>query len=96
MKCAVLNCDNNTSSKSKELSFFSFPKNEKASKQWEVFCGNTQKINTRTALICSEHFKADDIVGGLAFEIGVYAGEKSAQLIIHFVIVHSTNDLSFN
>lgn len=70
MKCAVLNCDNNTLTRNKELSFFSFPKNESSSKQWQEFCGNPKKINTKIALICSEHFKADDIVGGLAFEIG--------------------------
>lgn len=95
MKCAVLNCDNNTLIETKEYSFFSFPKNEKLSKQWQEFCGNPQKIDTQTALICSVHFKADDIVGGLAFEMGLYQAREEPS-INYLYAVHSTNDLSLN
>ncbi|XP_034665070.1 zinc finger protein 62 homolog isoform X3 [Drosophila subobscura] len=73
MRCAVLNCNSakTASDKNSQLCFFKFPKNADLAKQWLSFCGNKDALNMKNASVCMKHFKDDDIVGALKFELGL-------------------------
>ncbi|EDW38390.1 GL12036 [Drosophila persimilis] len=73
MRCAVLNCKNarTASEKNQDLCFFKFPRNADLAKQWVSFCGNKNALNLKNASICIKHFKDEDIVGALKFELGL-------------------------
>ncbi|XP_034131071.1 zinc finger protein 155 isoform X1 [Drosophila guanche] len=73
MRCAVLNCNSakTASDKNSQLCFFKFPKNADLAKQWLSFCGNEDALNMKNASVCMKHFKDDDIVGALKFELGL-------------------------
>jgi len=78
MKCAVHNCTNKFKSRQKhsqQFSFFSFPKNPDVLKSWLTFCrkNNTDKLKPyQKSVICNEHFKEEDIQGGLQFQMGLF------------------------
>ncbi|KAH8311795.1 hypothetical protein KR044_008064 [Drosophila immigrans] len=77
MKCAVHNCTNKFKSRQKhsqQFSFFSFPKNPETLKKWFLFCRKSSKDKLKSYLksvICNEHFKEEDIQGGLQFQMGL-------------------------
>ncbi|XP_060648637.1 zinc finger protein 236 [Drosophila nasuta] len=77
MKCAVHNCTNKFKSRQKhsqQYSFFSFPKNPETLKKWFLFCRKNSKDKLKSYLksvICNEHFKEEDIQGGLQFQMGL-------------------------
>ncbi|KAH8359801.1 hypothetical protein KR093_008913 [Drosophila rubida] len=77
MKCAVHNCTNKFKSRQKhsqQFSFFSFPKNPEILKKWFLFCRKNNKDKVKSYLksvICNEHFKEEDIQGGLQFQMGL-------------------------
>ncbi|XP_017473563.1 PREDICTED: THAP domain-containing protein 5-like isoform X1 [Rhagoletis zephyria] len=71
MQCAVWNCVNERKNKEAKKSFFVFPKDEKLREKWLEFCGRPAGFKLKTWRICMDHFKKEDIVGGLAFEMGL-------------------------
>lgn len=79
MKCAVHNCANKFKAKQKhsqQFSFFSFPKNPDVLKEWISFCRKNNKDKQKKtylkSVICNEHFKDEDIQGGLQFQMGLF------------------------
>lgn len=59
--CAVFGCSN-TKPKTKDtgVKYFRFPKNEKLISLWKNACRRADTINHKHAVICSDHFAADD------------------------------------
>ncbi|XP_031334154.1 THAP domain-containing protein 1-like [Photinus pyralis] len=58
--CAVYGCKNN-SRKTKDISYYRFPKRDDIKSQWINSCSRRDdKINTSSARICSIHFDQDD------------------------------------
>lgn len=85
MKCAVHNCSNKFKAKQKhsqQFSFFSFPKNPDILKEWISFCRKNNKDKQRKtylkSVICNEHFKDEDIQGGLQFQMGLFTVSNHA------------------
>ncbi|XP_030373068.1 uncharacterized protein LOC115623029 [Scaptodrosophila lebanonensis] len=71
MRCAVSNCGNsNRCSNKKNWRFFHFPKNGPHLQKWIDFCMREDVINTSTACICQEHFRAEDFERNLKYELG--------------------------
>lgn len=64
MRCAIYGCSVNNKKKTYngEISFHSFPKQQKMCKQWIFLCRRKDKINTKTARICCKHFEESDFV----------------------------------
>lgn len=62
MRCAVYGCRsfNEGKKKSENISFFAFPKDNNLLKQFLHFCRRADKINVKTARICSAHFKEEE------------------------------------
>ncbi|XP_068156300.1 uncharacterized protein [Drosophila tropicalis] len=56
---------------SRPLSFFNFPKCPEAVKQWVTFCRNKNVLKLKNPIVCSEHFRDEDIQGSLQFEMGL-------------------------
>jgi len=48
---------------------YSFPKNLSIQKEWIRRCGNQQSIDPEFSRICSAHFKEEDYVRDLQFEL---------------------------
>ncbi|XP_017473568.1 PREDICTED: THAP domain-containing protein 5-like [Rhagoletis zephyria] len=71
MQCAVWNCGNELKNKEAKKSFFAFPKDEKLCEKWLKFCRRPVGFKPKSWKICSDHFKKEDIVGSLAFEMGL-------------------------
>ena len=57
-----------------QTSFHSFPGNIKLMKKWVLFCKRKDKINPKTAKICSKHFLDEDFVNDLQFKMGNHNG----------------------
>lgn len=65
MRCAVYGCcatNNKHMNKSgnSDITYHSFPKENKLCKQWIFLCRRKDKFNLKTARICSQHFKRSD------------------------------------
>lgn len=64
--CSVAICGNNyykqKSRGQQQIAFFTFPKDEKLQKLWIMRCHRKDKINIRTARVCSDHFREEDFV----------------------------------
>ncbi|CAH0564616.1 unnamed protein product [Brassicogethes aeneus] len=57
--CAVAGCRNlSKNTKGTQIKYFSFPKSDIA-KEWVVACRRKDKINLKSACVCSIHFEAD-------------------------------------
>lgn len=74
--CAVDGCPNNHRHKQvslvttgKELRFFRFPASETRRQYWTAMCGRTDKINVKSAVICSDHFTPSDFERNLQAEL---------------------------
>lgn len=70
--CAVAKCPNTTYFKviRKELIHHRFPvKNSTVCKYWVHFCKRSDKINIKTATICSDHFHPDEYKRDLEHEL---------------------------
>ncbi|XP_028139357.1 uncharacterized protein LOC114333628 isoform X4 [Diabrotica virgifera virgifera] len=71
VSCSVAICKNNFYKKKKsadadqQIAFFTFPKNKKLEKIWIMRCRRKDEIKTKTARVCSNHFKKDDFVDDL-------------------------------
>ena len=63
MRCSVFGCDiNNNNGNSDEISFHKFPSDAKICKQWVLLCRRKDKLNVKTARVCSKHFKSEDFI----------------------------------
>ncbi|XP_036337601.1 THAP domain-containing protein 6-like [Rhagoletis pomonella] len=70
MRCQVLNCGNCSKSKGSNFSFYTFPTDEALSKKWVQFCRH-DGFNTKTSVICMEHFREDDYQNLMQFNMGL-------------------------
>ncbi|XP_037936286.1 uncharacterized protein LOC119670195 [Teleopsis dalmanni] len=70
MKCAVWNCYNYTR-KSKQCSFFSFPKDRYLLRKWLNFCQSPKQFNENTWRMCSDHFQKEDIHVSIRYQMGL-------------------------
>lgn len=69
MRCAVGCC---SETNSKKVSFFTFPKDARLLKKWIAFCRREDNFNTKTSVICSQHFTGDDIVNAMEYNMGIF------------------------
>ncbi|XP_045139372.1 THAP domain-containing protein 3-like [Portunus trituberculatus] len=62
-QCAVFGCSNEkTIVGEKNIRYFRFPRDEKLRKVWINVCRRSDKINSKNAVVCSEHFTSEDYI----------------------------------
>ncbi|KAH8346429.1 hypothetical protein KR084_000224 [Drosophila pseudotakahashii] len=73
--CAVPNCQSLSKrdpDQQQQVGLFRFPKCPRKYRRWLAFCGLTaDTLKAKDPCICIEHFKDEDIVGALKFEMGL-------------------------
>uniref|UniRef100_A0A6P7HHF7 THAP domain-containing protein 1-like n=1 Tax=Diabrotica virgifera virgifera TaxID=50390 RepID=A0A6P7HHF7_DIAVI len=77
MRCAVCTCNSDNQSKKnpcdKSVKFYRFPKDSSLCKQWLHATKRRDKVNVKTAVICSKHFLESDYDPNLRHKLLSYA-----------------------
>lgn len=78
MRCAVYGCraDNSLKDFSRDVKFFSFPKDKDFQAVWKHLCKRADTFNVKYARICSKHFSESDYERNLKHELLGYTPKK--------------------
>lgn len=96
MRCAIYGCnsDNQVKSFNGKIKFYRFPQDAHLSKIWLNACARADKINVKTARVCSLHFNSNSFNRDLRYELLNYAPRNQRDLkydAIPTINLHSNN-----